>query len=294
MSLTITTRDVGDVTILECSGHLTLGDGSELLRRTVQTKVANGRNQLILLLAEVSYMDSSGVGELVSGFTTVYNSGGALKLLSPTKRIVDFLQITKLFTVFDVYDEEAAAVRSFGRPGYHFQCPVCQNQVLAYLRESPSETTHTCGRCEGVFALSDPDPATGLTAVGTLSLGSYAGESLTLLCRAPFELVFTGRLTLFSSRSLKKLWGAVPGPRRLLVDLSGMTECEDSGRDALLSLLAGSGAKSKVAVSLAGLSGALRKGFPTEPPFFGARDLALQWLGDVSDTPPLAVSLVKQ
>lgn len=293
MSLTITTRDVGDVTILECSGNLTLGDGSELLRKTVQSKVASGRNQLILLLAEVSYMDSSGVGELVSGFTTVSNSGGALKLLSPTKRMVDFLQITKLYTVFDVYDEEAAAVRSFSRPGYHFQCPVCQSQVLAYLRERLDESAHTCGRCDGTFTLSDLNSSASRAAVQMLRIAGYAQDMLTLRCGAPFELIFTGRLTLFSSRSLKKLWGAVPGPRRLLVDLSGMTECEDAGRDALLSLLAGSGAASKVAVSLAGLPTALRAGFPTEPPFFESRDLALGSLGDVSDTPQLAVALTR-
>lgn len=293
MNCAITARDVGDVTILECSGRLSLGEGSELLRKAIRDQLAIGRNQLVLLMAEITYMDSSGVGELVSGFTTVSNSGGALKLLSPTKRIVDFLQITKLFTVFDVYDEEAAAVRSFSRPGYHFQCPVCQNQVLAYLREGLAENAHTCGRCEGAFSLSDPDTSTGRAAIRVLSIPSYANEALTLRCGAPFELIFTGRLTLFSSRSLKKLWGAVPCPKRLLVDLSGMTECEDAGRDALLSLLAGSGVASKVAVSLAGLPTALRAGFPTEPPFFESRNLALNSLGDVSDTPPLSVVLTQ-
>ncbi|MGJ5816907.1 STAS domain-containing protein [Paludibaculum fermentans] len=293
MSCIITKRDVGDVTILECSGRLTLGEGSALLRETIKGQVEIGRNQLVLLLAEIAYMDSSGVGELVSGFTTVYNSGGALKLLSPKKRIVDFLQITKLYTVFDVYQDEAAAVRSFGGPSYPFQCPVCQNRVLAYIRKGCDETSHTCGRCDGAFTLSDIDPVAGRAAVRALSVPSYARETLTLRCGAPFELIFLGRLTLFSSRALKKLWAVVPGPRRLLVDMSGMTECDDAGRDALLSLLSGAGSPAKVAVSLNGLPNGVRAGFPTQPPFFEDRDVALNWLGNVSDTPQLSIALLK-
>ena len=94
-------------------GRITLGEGSSALRDALRELVAKGNKKILLNLSEVSYIDSSGIGELVSGFTTVANQGGTLKLLSLTKRVKDLLQITKLYTVFDVHEDEAHAVRSF-------------------------------------------------------------------------------------------------------------------------------------------------------------------------------------
>jgi anti-sigma B factor antagonist len=97
---------VGDVSVVDVAGRITLGEGSSAL-------VGKGDKKILLNLGEVSYIDSSGIGELVSGFTTVTNSGGQLKLLNLNKRVKDLLQITKLYTVFDVHEDEASAVRSF-------------------------------------------------------------------------------------------------------------------------------------------------------------------------------------
>lgn len=113
MSVKLTIRKVGDVTVIDAVGRITLGEGASSFRDTVRDLVAKGEKQLMLNLAKVTYIDSSGIGELVSGFTTVTNQGGQLKLLSLTKRIQDLLQITKLYTVFEVFDDEAAGVRSF-------------------------------------------------------------------------------------------------------------------------------------------------------------------------------------
>jgi anti-sigma B factor antagonist len=104
---------VGDVTVIDAVGRITLGEGSSAFRETIRDLVAKGNKKLLLNLADVSYIDSSGIGELVSAFTTVTNHGGVLKLLNLTKRVQDLLQITKLYTVFEVFDDEAAAVRSF-------------------------------------------------------------------------------------------------------------------------------------------------------------------------------------
>jgi anti-sigma B factor antagonist len=98
---------------VDVAGRITLGEGSSALRDTLRGLVSNGQKKILLNLGEVSYIDSSGIGELVSGFTTVTNSGGELKLLNLAKRVKDLLQITKLYTVFDVHEDEAAAVRSF-------------------------------------------------------------------------------------------------------------------------------------------------------------------------------------
>jgi len=113
VSVKLTTRQVGDVTVVDAVGRITLGEGASTFRDSIRDLAASGHKKLLLNLAEVSYIDSSGIGELVSGFTTVANQGGSVKLLKLTKRVQDLLQITKLYTVFEVHDDEAKAVRSF-------------------------------------------------------------------------------------------------------------------------------------------------------------------------------------
>ena len=113
MSVKLTTRQVGDVTVVDAVGRITLGDGASHFRETIRTLLGSGQKKLLLNLAEVSYIDSSGIGEMVSGYTTVANQGGVVKLLNLNKRVKDLLQITKLYTVFEVFDDEPAAVRSF-------------------------------------------------------------------------------------------------------------------------------------------------------------------------------------
>ena len=115
MSMKLKTRQVDGVTILDCSGRITLGEGSVQLRDAVRDLLSKGSKQILLNLGDVTYIDSSGIGELVSAFTTVRNQGGDLKLLNLTKKIHDLLQITKLYTVFDVKEDEASAVASFAR-----------------------------------------------------------------------------------------------------------------------------------------------------------------------------------
>ena len=113
MSVKLSTRQVGNVTVVDVAGRITLGEGSSALRETLRDLVAKNQNKILLNLADVSYIDSSGIGELVSGYTTVTNTGGALKLLNLNKRVKDLLQITKLYTVFEVHEDEAAAIRSY-------------------------------------------------------------------------------------------------------------------------------------------------------------------------------------
>jgi anti-sigma B factor antagonist len=112
-ALYATTREVGVITLVDLSGRIALGEGSALLRKTIRDLLDNGNNKIILNLGDVNYIDSSGIGELVSGFTAVRSRGGELKLLHLTKKVHDLLQITKLFTVFDVFTDEPTAVRSF-------------------------------------------------------------------------------------------------------------------------------------------------------------------------------------
>ena len=111
--MAITTREVSHITIVDITGRITLGDETGQLRDTIRQLLTEGKKKIILNLAQVDYIDSSGVGELVSGYTAVRNAGGELKLLSLTKKVQDVLYVTKLYTVFDVKDDEFTAVKSF-------------------------------------------------------------------------------------------------------------------------------------------------------------------------------------
>lgn len=113
MQLEIRERTVGEVTVLDLIGKITIGDGSVQLRDAVNNLLEAGRNRIVLNLGGVTYVDSSGIGELVSRFTTTKGTGGKLKLLNLPKKIKDLLMITKLLTVFEIHEDEQAAIESF-------------------------------------------------------------------------------------------------------------------------------------------------------------------------------------
>jgi anti-sigma B factor antagonist len=112
-AMKISTRKVEDVTLVDISGQVVLGPETGLLRTTVHDLVSRGDKKIILNLADVNYIDSSGLGELIASYTTVRNQGGQLKLLNLTKKVQDLLLVTKLYTIFDVKDSEYLAVKSF-------------------------------------------------------------------------------------------------------------------------------------------------------------------------------------
>jgi anti-sigma B factor antagonist len=107
-------RNIGDVTILDMKGKMTLGDGDEMLRTKINAIMNVGAKKIVLNLGDVPYIDSAGLGEVVRSYTTVSRQGGVLKLLNLTKRIQDLLAITKLLTVFETFDTESEAIKSFG------------------------------------------------------------------------------------------------------------------------------------------------------------------------------------
>ena len=113
MALTIASREVDGVSVLDLSGRITLGEGSVILRNAVRELLGKGTKAILLNLGEVDYIDSSGLGELVSAYSSAKNSGGEIKLLNLTRKVEDLMQITKLYTVFDIKDDEASAIGSF-------------------------------------------------------------------------------------------------------------------------------------------------------------------------------------
>ncbi len=111
--MNIDERNVGEVTVLDLNGKMLIGEGDELLREKINDLVEGGKNKILLNLAEVPYVDSAGLGEIVRCYTTVSRNSGQLKLLNLTKRLEDLLSITKLLTVFDTYDSEEEALKSY-------------------------------------------------------------------------------------------------------------------------------------------------------------------------------------
>jgi anti-sigma B factor antagonist len=113
LSFRATPREADGTTVVDVSGRITLGDGSTILRELLRDIAQKGQKRVLLNLAEVNYIDSSGIGELVSAYTSIKKQGGELKLLNLTRKVHDLLQITRLYTVFDVHTDEQAAIRSF-------------------------------------------------------------------------------------------------------------------------------------------------------------------------------------
>ncbi|MCZ6490248.1 MAG: STAS domain-containing protein [Acidobacteria bacterium] len=113
MSIKASSRQVDSVTIVDLSGRITLGEATSILREALQALAGKGQKKILLNLADVNYIDSSGLGGLISGYTSLTNQGGQLKLLNLTKKVHDLLQITKLLTVFEVFSDEATAIKSF-------------------------------------------------------------------------------------------------------------------------------------------------------------------------------------
>ena len=113
MSVKLNTRQVGDVTVIDISGRITLGEGSSAIREAMRDLTAKGNKKILLNLSDVSYIDSTGIGELVAGFTNAADAGGTVKLLGVTKHVKDVLLVSRLYTVFEPHDDEARAVQSF-------------------------------------------------------------------------------------------------------------------------------------------------------------------------------------
>jgi len=111
----IVTRLIDGVEVVKISGRIELGEGSAAVREVLRDLLARGRKKIVLDLADVDYIDSAGLGALVSAFTSVRNEGGDLKLIYLTKKVQDLLQMTKLYTVFDIFDNETAAIKSFDK-----------------------------------------------------------------------------------------------------------------------------------------------------------------------------------
>ena len=202
-------RSAGDVTILDLKGKMTLGEGDETLKDKINSLVHQGRKKLVLNLADVPYIDSAGLGEMVRTYTTVSRQGGSLKLLSLTKRITDLLAITKLLTVFETYDNEADAVRSFSSSS-------TRNRAV---RPLPPSATAFRGDSSAPVAVApravDEEPASSLRAAVRRPPARAAGRAARR-CRAfVIFCALSGAVYLFNDvgRSRRRRAASAEAPR---------------------------------------------------------------------------------
>ncbi len=113
MSFRTASREVGGVTVIDMDGRITLSEGSDLLRELIRENLDAGHKKIVMNMSGISYIDSTGLGELVSGYRQIKSEGGELKLLNLNKKVGDLLQVTKLYTVFDIHIDETQAIASF-------------------------------------------------------------------------------------------------------------------------------------------------------------------------------------
>ena len=291
MSIKIVRRSVGDVTILECEGRNTLGEGSSAFRQVMRDLLSGGRKKIILNFSLVSYSDSSGNGELASAFTTVTNSGGRMVMLSLNKRVKDLLQITKLYTVFEPFEDEALAIRSLEVSPLHCLCPICGFRSSPALLDGTSWPPQTCGdsNCSAQFAIVPSIRDPGVDLIESARIPTYAEEYFEIVTGRPFRILIVGRLNLFTCPGLSKLWRALPA-RIVLFDLHLATEITPDGRDALLRLVAHPGRDEVAAISLEGLAPEQVQVFPAAPPVYPDHSTALDALGDLVGKTPAWVA----
>lgn len=295
-TLKFSSRMVGDVVILDLSGPITLLTtfGAQ---RDFASLVAEGKRKILLNIAGVNYVDSAGLGFLVGAHVRLRKQGGILKLLSPTERVCQALKCGRLYSTFDVFAEESKALASFSGPELRCCCPLCGAASGPPVPDGewsfcPSEVCRNA-ECEAEFTVASSRDK-GQALVKSVRIQTYMFEYVELLSGPPFTIKIVGRLNLFSSPALKRVWQGLPVPRRVIFDMCGTTEIDEAGREALLDLLAKREKDARAVVSLEGLRSEQVSQFPTEPPFYQSKAAALAALGDVSKSPPLLVQILKE
>ena len=232
--MVIEERTIGDVTIFDVRGRITLGEGDQLLKDRAWQWLESGGRKLVLNLRNVPYIDSSGNGELVRTYTVVSRRRGKMVLLHLTKRIQDLLAITKLLTVYETSDDEVEALASFHESRRTSVCPVCRHHAAF---ASGHQAVEICVNCSTQFSVHYAENETGgAWFVDSIRVPTYEGEEIHIRSSWPWTISVSGRLDLFSVDALEEAWQAVPRPRKIVVELG--PECRTVTNRAFAALAA--------------------------------------------------------
>jgi hypothetical protein len=198
-----------------------------------------------------------------------------------------------LRTIFETFDNEADAVKSFYTVPPYCLCPVCGQRSEAPLRGGVHSATQRCSTCDCQFTIDSSTQTGKQVLVESCRIPTYQHEYFEIVSGAPFTVQIVGRLSLFSSSALKDVWRVLPAPRRVVFDLQQATEITSEGWDALAALLARKKKDDRAAVCIEGLSPERVAGFHDVSAIYASKAAALAALGDVSDTPRLLVKIVE-
>lgn len=282
MAFRISTRQVGDVTILDLSGRITLGQGTVVLRDAVRDALAKGAIKILFNMSEIAYIDSAGNGEMVSLLTTIKNFGGHAKLFGLGKKIHDLMQITKVLTVYEVADGEKSAIEAFGsHDGSRCECPICGEFCISFAKPVTRSFRFLCGNCRADCWVSYSDSA-GVASIESLRIQTYSGEQIRVLTGKFLTATIDGRLDLFVLTTLRKIWDKIPGVQKLIIDLGCTTDIDDDGWEGLHLLLQSTAERIQAVVSLENVRSEIIAGRIIRPPIYASRIAAREALGNDS------------
>ena len=283
--LKISERVVGDVTILDLHGRIVFGEESDLLRTTIRRVLEGGAHKVLMNMGAVSYIDSGGNGTMAAVNTDMHRRGGNLKLSNLTNKVLEVFTVSKLLAIYDVFDTEASALKSFQSSPLRCRCPVCGCPSGPPLVDGVSWPPQTCSSpgCHSRFTVAFTQTLQEEVAVKNVLIQTYKDEYFQILPGRPFVLEIVGRLDLFASSALKRAWQSLPAPQKVLVDMRLATEIDEAGRGALLGFLAKVEKGAEVVISLEGLDSQQMDSFPAVPPFYENKSAALAALEDLSD-----------
>jgi anti-sigma B factor antagonist len=279
----ISTRLVGDVTILDLKGRITLGEGAVTLRDAVRELVDGGARKILLNMSLVNYIDSAGNGELASAFTITKYAGGDLRLLNPCKKVNDLLQVSKLYRIYQVVDDEGIALESFKQlVRFRCECPICGDFLTSFGAPGTGGwPAQSCGICRLHFSVSPSSSGREVNVV-YLTIQTYGWEQIRVSSDPFLRVSIDGRLDLFSLTTLKKIWDKIPGRQKVIVDLSCTKDIDDDGWEGLHLLLQSTAERIEAAVSLQNAQSKIIAGRVIAPPIYVDLAAAREALGNDS------------
>jgi anti-sigma B factor antagonist len=295
----ISIRKIDGVNILDLLGSLTLGDGECTFRETVKSLISAGEKILLLNFSEVPYIDSAGVGVLLSCWHSAFAAGGVAKVYHPCRKPRESLQLIRMSSLLlskgDSEEEAIREVKAIFDVKLRCACPLYGCNGWAPV-QTLDETEFKCVRCKSEFTISHPVGSESQASLKIVRLlKQYVQDGLetnvSLMSGPPFIIELVGRLELFSFNFLKKAWLGIRPPRRAIFDLSQASgHISDKGRQALLDLFSNAGLD-KAAILMEGCSQGDIEAFPPASPIHQKKDAAFASLGDISSVPPWIVEI---
>jgi anti-sigma B factor antagonist len=291
MSLKLRERQIGDVTIVDLGGRMTLGTDSSDFSDLIGRLLPAGKTKIILNMSDVMSLDSLGVSVIASTSMRASRAGGALKLLAPSVRLRDLFKIMRFDRLFEVFDDEEMALRSFApeMPVRHCRCPVCQTRMSPASPGGVHWERQMCPSCGARVQVGHVAGSGNAVRVMEVEVPTYEAEYFHVTCDRPVTVSVVGRLDSFAWSTLVGLWSAIPSPKRVLFHLDERAEISASGWTKLMALVGATDGADRAAVlldSVDRLPEELRWSFAETPGVSAQRTTAISALGETDADAP--------